>query len=130
MSAPPSHKPSASLPASSTARYGCYLGLVSALFMLGYGLIMLGSASADPMPFKIAFLVGGAIQALVSVLALQRNRAAWAFALSLNGTLVAVFLFGATKIRDGFDVSIYVGLVPAVAFSTITILLALGADEY
>lgn len=112
------------------ARYGCYLGLVAALGMMSYAVVMLIGASADPMPFKIAFLVAGIIQATVSGLALQRNRAAWAFALSLNGTLAAVFLFGAPKVRDGFDVSIYLGLMPAVAFSVIATMLALGAEEY
>lgn len=107
----------------------CYLGLVTALIMLGSGLAMLGGYGESPMPLAIALLIAGAIQGAVCTLTLRRNRAAWAFALSLNGTLGLVFLFGAPKVRDSLESSLVIGLLPCVAFAVITILLALNAEE-
>lgn len=115
---------------STPARLGCYLGLVTALIMLGSALYMLAGDSDTPMPLAIAFLVTGTLQAAVCTLALERKRAAWAFALSLNGTLSVTFLFGAPKVRDGLDVSLSLGLLPATLFAVVTTLLALGAEDY
>lgn len=118
------------IPARSPVRFGCYLGLVSALVLGGFGLRMLFGSSDQPLPFQIAVLLAGALQGVLSVQALRGQRAAWAFALSLNGTMAVMFLFGAPKVRDAFDVAFALGLAPAVGFGLITGLLAMGGDEY
>lgn len=121
---------SQSTPARSLLGAGCYLGLISALVLAAFGLRMLFGDSDSPAPFQVAVLLAGALQGLVCGLALRGQRAAWAFALSLNGTLAVMFLFGATQLRDAFEVAFVVGLIPSVAFGLITALLALGADEH
>lgn len=125
-----SNNPSSPLNARPLARFGCYLGLLIALAMLLHGLHMLATGSDNAMPFKVAILLGGAIQAVTCLYALRGNRPAWSFAVSLNGTLFVVFLFGAPKVRDGLDVSMALGLLPCAAFGVTTALLALGSNEY
>lgn len=117
------------LPASSPARFGSYLGLLAGVVLAGFALRMLFGDSDKPVAFQIAVFLAGAIQILVCALTLRRARAAWAFALSLNGTLAAIFLFGAPQFRDGFDVSMIVSMLPTVGFAVITTLLAMGSEE-
>ncbi|WP_428261410.1 hypothetical protein [Haliangium sp.] len=118
------------LPAQSWARYGCYLGFVAALLLLAYALSMLLGSTDEPMPKQLAFLLAGGLQAYLCLSALRRRRVAWAFALSMDGTLGAVFLLGVAKIRDGFEVPMSLALLPAVGFAVITTLLAIGAEDY
>ena len=117
------------LPASAPARFGSYLGLVAGVVLAGFGLSMLFGDSDKPVPFQLAVLLGGAIQLLVCSLTLRRSRAAWAFALSLNGTLAVLFLFGAPQLRDAFGVSMIIGMLPTVGFAVITTLLAMSSEE-
>lgn len=118
------------LSTAAPARFGCYLGLLSAAVLAGYGLYMLFSGADMPLPFPVSLLAGGVLQAILCIATVRRSRAAWAFALSLNGTLGVVFLFGAPKLRDAFDMSLIAGLVPAVAFGVITMLLATATDDF
>ncbi|ACY17983.1 hypothetical protein [Haliangium ochraceum] len=118
------------LPGNSPARIGAYLGLVAGLAMLGYGLKILFGQSDTQVPFQVALCLGGLLQMLTSFFAIKRQRAAWAFALSLNGTLTVIFLFGATRLRDAFDVHVFLGLLPALVYAAVTILLAAGTEEY
>jgi hypothetical protein len=117
------------LPASAPGRFGSYLMLVAGVVLAGFALRMLFGDSDKPVPFQLAVLLAGAVQGLLGVLTLRRSRAAWAFALSLNGTLAALFLFGAPQLRDAFDISMIVGMLPAVGFAVITTLLAMSSDE-
>lgn len=118
------------LPTGTPVRFGCYLGLLSALVLTGYGLYLFIVGTDMPMPFPVSLLFGGVLQAILCLKTLRRSRAAWAFALSLNGTLGAVFLFGAPQLRDAFDMSLIVGLVPALAFGVITMLLATATEDF
>lgn len=122
-------EPRSVLSAKSPARIGSYLGAVAGFVLAGFALRMLFGGSDMPMPFQVAVLVAGALLVLLCGLTLRRNRAAWAFALSLNGTLTAFFLFGAPQLRDAFDISMIVGMLPTVGFGVITTLLAMGSEE-
>lgn len=117
------------LPANSLARYGSYLGLVAGVVLAGFALRMLFGGSDMPAPFQIAVLLSGVLECVLGVATVRRSRAAWAFALSLNGTLAAIFLFGAPKLRDAFEVSMLIGMLPTVGFAAITALLALGSED-
>ena len=112
------------------ARYGCYLGLLAGLALAGYGLSILVSGTAQSLPFKLAFLAGGVLECVLCVHALRRSRVGWSFATALSGTAAVVFLFGAPKVRDGLEVSIALGFIPCLVFSVITVLLALGFEDY
>ncbi|HWN69549.1 MAG TPA: hypothetical protein VNM90_18030 [Haliangium sp.] len=117
------------LPANSPARFGSYGGLLAGLVLAGFALRMLFGGSDKPMPFQLAVLLAGALQVFLCGLTLRRSRAAWAFALSLNGTLAAIFLFGAPQLRDAYGVSMIVGMLPTVGFGVITTLLAMSSEE-
>lgn len=118
------------LPSRSLARYGCYLGLLVAALFLVHSLYNLATGGPQPMPLKLAILTAGVLQAVTCWLALQGNRVAWSFALSLNGTLFLIFIFGAPRVRDGWEVSMALSMVPAVAFAALTLLLSLGSHDY
>jgi hypothetical protein len=122
-------EPRSVLAAKSPARFGSYLGAIAGIVLAGFALRMLFGGSDMPVPFQVAVLLAGGLQVLLCGLTLRRNRAAWAFALSLNGTLAAIFLFGAPQLRDGFDVSMIVGMLPTVGFGVISTLLAMGTEE-
>lgn len=121
---------SSTLPAGSPVRFGCYLGLLCATVLAGYGLYMFFDGSDMPLPFRLSLLIGGVLQTILCLKTLRRSRAAWAFALSLNGTLGVVFLFGAPQLRDAFGMSLIGGLVPAVAFGVVTMLLATATEDF
>lgn len=118
------------LPSNSPARVGCYLGLIAALGLLGSALHLISSGSPSAMPLKLAILAAGVIEAASCYYAILRNRAAWSFAIALNGTLSIVFLLGAPKIRDAWEISLALGFVPAALFIMITSLLGATSDEF
>jgi hypothetical protein len=117
------------LPASAPARFGSYLALLAGLVLAGFALSMLFGDSDKPVPFQLAVLLAGALEVLLAVVTLRRSRAAWAFALSLNGTMAVLFLFGAPQLRDAFGISMIVGMLPTVGFAVITTLLAMSSEE-
>jgi hypothetical protein len=121
---------SSTLPSNSPARIGCYLGLIAALGLLGTALHLMTSGSPSAMPLKVALLAAGVIEVVTCYYALLRNRVAWSFALALNGTLSVVFLLGAPKVRDAWDISLAVGFVPAALFVTTACLLGASSDEF
>jgi hypothetical protein len=112
------------------ARFGSYLGMLAGVLLVGFALRMLFGGSDTPMPFQLAVLLAGALELIVCGLTLRRNRAAWAFALSLNGTLAAIFLFGAPTLRDAFEITLLVGLLPTSGFALLTTLLAMGTEDF
>jgi hypothetical protein len=122
-------EPRSVLSAKSPTRIGSYLGAIAGIVLAGFALRMFFGGSDMILPFQLAVLLAGALQVLLCGLTLRRNRAAWAFALSLNGTLAAICLFGAPQLRDAFDVSMMVGMLPTVGFGVITTLLAMGSEE-
>ena len=106
------------------------LGLIAAVVLLGYAGSMLFGDGTEPMPLQIAVLVTALLEATLCYLAYRRIRVAWSFAVSLNGTLAVVLFFGATNVRDGLGVSLTFGFMPSLAFALITVLLALGPEDY
>jgi hypothetical protein len=106
------------------AALGCALG--PALAACG---VWTALGAAAPLPFSVALLVVGGLEALLAWLLLRRSRSAWAFMASLNGTVFVVTLFGAPKLRDVFELSLGLALLPALVFGTLTLLLALASEE-
>lgn len=101
---------------------GLVLSSVLGLVLFGYGLY---SFTLDvPLPYSTALVLAGFLAPLLSWYSSQRSRVAWSFLLSLDGTAALVFLFGASRIRDAFDVHLSVGLVPAVLFGIAAALVA------
>jgi hypothetical protein len=117
------------LSSTSPARFGSYLGILAGVVLGGFGLRMLFGDSDKPIAFQLAVFLAGGLEVLLAVLTVRRSRAAWAFALSLNGTLAAIFLFGAPQLRDAFGISMIVGMLPTVGFAVITTLLAMSSEE-
>ena len=124
----------------SLARAGCILGLLTAGAILLYGIDLMLSGGKDNV-YNIAVMAIGLLQALTCVYALQGSRPAWSFALSLNVTMTIVFAFGAAKVEDQVrhiesisdalgSWTLVVGFIPALAFGSVTALLALSSDEY
>ncbi len=96
----------------------CLAGLVS----------MIGEAPT-PMPLSIAMWLVGFGNLATSFYALRRVRVAWSFSISINATAGLVFLFAAPRLRDAFETSLLVALLPVVLLVAITTLLAMAADE-
>jgi hypothetical protein len=118
------------LESRSPAFIAAAIGMLAGLCLFGYGLFGLFAQPDFSAPLGFALLIGGTLDWLFCFLAVRRVRVGWAFALSFNGVAFAVFFFGAPKVRDGLDTNLAIGLLPAVAFMTITILFALSAREY
>lgn len=117
------------LSSDAPGRYGCILAIAVGFGMIGLGVYLLG-VGASAMPLKVALLLMGAANAILGFLALRRNRVAWSFALSLNGTLAVVFLFGAPKIRDAASIGLGLAVSPAFVFGLTTVLLGLSGRDY
>lgn len=117
------------LSTSSPGYIGCFMAIAvgCAMVLLGGYLLFKGASS---MPLKIALVLLGATNALLGLLGLQANRVAWSFALSLNGTLGVVFLFGAPKVRDAADIHLAIAIAPAFLFGITTTLLALSGRDF
>ena len=111
------------------ARSGAVLGIVVGLGLIGYGVYSF-VPPASAKPFSIALLIAGLVESLMCYFTLYRSRASWSFALSLSGVAAAVFLFGATQIRDATGLHLAVSLIPSVAFGATTALLSIASDEF
>ncbi len=103
--------------------------------LAGVGFVVLGAwllidGSELPLALMAGLILIGGVQICCAYYSLRRVRAAWAFALSVNGTAFVIFLFGAPKLRDAASIPIAAALVPAIAFALITTLYALSAEEY
>ena len=118
------------LESRSPAFVGAGIGMLAGVCLFGYGLWGLFAPEPLPAPLGVALILSGAIEWLCCFLAVRRNRAGWSFALALNGVGAAIFLFGAPKVRDGFDTNLAVGLIPFVAFLTITILFGMSSRDF
>jgi len=82
------------------------------------------------MTLNVALLVLAVVEGSTGYFTMKGKRAAWAFALSINGTCSVVLLFTAPRIRDAADVSIFVALVPCLIFALLVMLLALNSEEF
>jgi hypothetical protein len=115
---------------SATTKAGVVLGGLTGVGFAVLGVYLLATGSDFPAAMSVGLLLVAAIQIVCGVYSLRRVRAAWAFALSLNGTAFVVFLFGAPKLRDAASIPIGAALAPCLVFGLITLLYALSADEF
>ena len=117
------------LPSASPGRYGSFLaiGLGIAMFALGIAMFFRDASTA---PLRVALMIVGVAEVAVGYLSLYRNRVAWSFALSINGTAGVIFLFGAPKVRDAAGIGLGSALVPALILAVVTALLAASYDEF
>jgi hypothetical protein len=120
----------ASRSARSPATWAALLGGLAGVGFAVVGVDLLATGSDLPLALSFGMILAGAIQVVCGLYSIRRVRAAWAFALSLNGTAFVVFLFGAPKIRDAPGVPIAAALAPCLIFALITTLYALSADDY
>ena len=118
------------LESRSPAFVAAGIGMLAGVCLFGYGIWGLFAVEPLAGPLAVALILGGALEWLFCFLAVRRSRLGWAFALSMNGVGFSVFLFGAPKVRDGFETNLGLGLLPAIAFFVVTILFAISSDEY
>ena len=89
-----------------------------------------GIAFASFTPTLIAaLLITGVAAIAIGMFALRGARIAWAFALSLHGTLFLVFLLATPTIRD-LGMPAGIALLPAMVSGAITLLFAMSAQDY
>lgn len=136
-----SAKTNQSLPSSEPGYFGCILGLGFACVTLLYAFHMVFTGSDDMMVYKVAITSIGIIEAVVCLYTLGGSRAAWSYALALNGSLGLMLIIGAPQVRNGMDklkwvhdtlgeVPLALGFVPAFFVVSITVLLAYSAKHY
>jgi hypothetical protein len=109
---------------------GATAGILVGLLVFGYGVMSFVDPVPPPLPKSVAMVVLGALEMLLCYFCMRRVRVAWSFAVSLNGVATVIFLFGAPKVRDAFDVNMLLGLLPMAVFLAITALLAAATDDY
>ncbi len=121
--------PSGRLPSDSPGFFGALVGIVAGVGCFGFGLAGLADATTS-IPFDMAFLIAGFLDVVLCYFALGRNRAAWAFALSLNGTGGLFMLFRAIQLGGKVTLLDIGALLLCVAFIAATVLLSLSSSEY
>lgn len=117
------------LASDSPGFFGALVGMAAGVACFAYGLMGLADATTA-IPLDLAFLLTGFLDVVLCFFALGRNRAAWAFALSLNGTGFLVMLFRAIQLGgrvSGLDIA---AVLLCVAFLAATALLSLSSTEY
>jgi hypothetical protein len=125
----PERRRQSPLAATSAGALGIYLGVPFGLGLLALGL--LDFLRADPLPWLLALAVclAGALEVALCWMTRARSRAAWSFAVALNGTLTLGFLFGAPKIRDTLAWPIGLAILPALVALLVTCFLAAAASD-
>jgi hypothetical protein len=118
------------LPSKSLASWAAYLGIVLGLLLLVHGVQTIVSDVPRPLPYSVAILIIGVLEICLSLLMLFGRRAAWSFMVSLNGTLCVVGLFGGPKIRDTFDIALYLALLPCFLFGLVCVWAAVAHDDF
>jgi hypothetical protein len=114
----------------SPAFIGAAAGILVGLLVFGYGIMSFFETVPPPLPKSIAMVGLGFLEMLLCFYSMRRARVAWSFAVSLNGVATVLFLFGAPQVRDAFDVTMVLGLLPMLVFLVITTLLVAAGDEY
>jgi len=109
--------------------YGAALGIVAGITCFGYGLVT-AFDEASALPFALAFAVGGFLDAALCFFAVRCSRAAWSFAIALNGTACLIFLFGAPQVRDGLEIPGAAALLPCLVFAAAAVLLGWAGRDY
>lgn len=103
-------------------------GLIGVTALVGAA----GAASKDFHPvLPIALgVLGGLILVLLYFSIATRSRPAWAFLVATCAVGALVTLFGATKIRNATDVSLYHALILPGILAVVTVMLIAQADDY
>ena len=117
------------VPKSSPSWWASIVGACVGLALAVFAVLRLITGGDHSLVFLVALLHIGAAEMAISYFALRGHRAAWAFALSLNGTLCLVTLVGAPKLRDASGLPILVSLVPCAVFGVVAILHTLAVDH-
>lgn len=124
--AAPSPMPPAAPPTLIIAAWGCIAGgaFVAALF--GYKLLLAAKPVAAPL--GIVMLVAGAVDIVVGIGLLRRNRAAWSFALALHivGSIVCLLAVPAMA-KAGLPRP--VAMLPVLGTVGMLILIAVSAPD-
>ena len=123
-------------PGSSTA-YAAIAGFVLGLATVCFGLFLMAKGGT-PAAMHIALVVVGLIEGATSFYTLRGLRVAWAFALSINGTVALTMLMSAPRIRDAIQeplevsvgTALVLALIPCILFSIVLVLLSLSQDEF
>jgi hypothetical protein len=105
---------------------GLILNVMIGVALFGYGLVTYFQDAA--LPYSTALVITGFLAVVLAWYTNQRSRVAWSFLLSLDGTGTLVFLFGASEVRDGFEVTLALGMMPAVLFGIAGALVATSQD--
>lgn len=109
---------------------GAWLSIGASIGIFGLGLWGFFSAKPPPMALLVSLLVIGFGGALLGWFTLRGRRIAWAFAVSLNGTLAAVLMFAGPRLRDLMGASLVVAELPALLFAVITTLLIVSGSVF
>ncbi len=118
------------LPSNSLARWAAYLGVLLGLGLVVHGVQTMFAEVLRPLPYSLAILLIGLLEVGLSALMLLGRRAAWAFVVSLNGTLFVCGLFGGPRIRDTFEIAIALALAPCFLFGVICTLAAVAYEDF
>lgn len=94
------------------------------------GAVAAGMKDFHPVLPVALGLIGFLLLALATFSFLWRSRAAWAFLISTCGVGALVTLFGATKVRNAVDVSLYHALIVPGILVVATVMLIALSDEY
>ena len=118
------------LAGDSLARWACYASVLIGVLLVFHGGQGIMGDGTIPLPYSVAVVCVGVAEAVLSFWVLGRSRPAWAFLVSLNGTMAVATLFGGPRIRDTFEVHFVVALLPCLVFAAVTILASLGSDDF
>lgn len=95
---------------------------------------LVGAAAAGAKSFHpvlpIALGVLGALLLVLVYFSVNKSRSAWSFLISTCAVGALVTLFGATKIRNATDVSLYYALILPGVLVVATVMLINLADDY
>jgi len=108
---------------------GALIGMAAGVACFGYGLVGLADATTAIL-LDLAFLLAGFADVVLCYFALVRSRAAWAFAVSLNGTGFLVLVFRAMQLAGEVSSTDVAAVLLCVAFLMAAFLLSLASAEY
>lgn len=113
----------------SPAWVAAIFGAATGLALFGVGVWSAARQPPAPLPLAVALAVGGFAELVIAYFASRRERLAWGFAISLNGTAFIVFLFGIPKLGDEIGSRGLAALVPLL-FGALTMLWGMSHREF
>jgi hypothetical protein len=120
----------------SLVRLGALLAIVGGVLQISAGVASLAGSTTGGIQFVsftptliAALLVTGVSAIAVAIFAMRGARVAWAFALSIHGTLFVVLLLAAPTIAS-IGVPGPLALAPALLCGAITTVFAFAANEF